>query len=100
MLCTGRCSLYKINHLVSGRVYIMNTYYKDQGLSLFPRTQEIFYTSYHGLIDNSYMQVTFYAGILVAVLFFVIILKTMLRLYRMECYLVHPKHINLFEKKL
>ena len=67
--------LYKINHLVSGRVYIMNTYYKDQGLSLFPRTQEIFYTSYHGLIDNSYMQVTFYAGILVAVLFFVIILK-------------------------
>lgn len=21
-------------------------------------------------------------------------------LYRMECYLVHPKHINLFEKKL
>ena len=40
----------------------MNTYYKDQGLSLFPRTQEIFYTSYHGLIDNSYMQVTFYAG--------------------------------------
>ena len=64
----------------------MNTYYKDQGLSLFPRTQEIFYTSYHGLIDNSYMHVTFYAGILVAVLFFVIILKTMLRLYRMECY--------------
>ena len=62
--------LYKINHLVSGRVYIMNTYYKDQGLSLFPRTQEIFYTSYHGLIDNSYMQVTFYAGILVAVLFY------------------------------
>lgn len=78
--------LYKINHLVSGRVYIMNTYYKDQGLSLFPRTQAVFYTSYHGLIDNSYMNVTFYAGILVAVLFFVIIFKTMIRLYRMECY--------------
>lgn len=78
--------LYKINHLVSGRVYIMNTYFKDQGLSLLPRTQEIFYTSYHGLIDNSYMHVTFYAGILVAALFFWLIMKTMFKLYRMECY--------------
>lgn len=78
--------LYKINHLVSGRVYIMNTYFKDQGLSLLPRTQEIFYTSYHGLIDNSYMHVTFYAGILVAALFFLLIMKTMFKLYRMECY--------------
>ena len=77
--------LYKINHLVSGRVYIMNTYFKDQGLSLLPRTQEIFYTSYHGLIDNSYMHVTFYAGILVAALFFLLIMKTMFKLYRMEC---------------
>ena len=78
--------LYKINHLVSGRVYIMNTYFKDQGLSLLPRTQEIFYTSYHGLIDNSYMHVTFYAGILVAAMFFLLIMKTMFKLYRMECY--------------
>lgn len=78
--------LYKINHLVSGRVYIMNTYFKDQGLSLLPRTQEIFYTSYHGLIDNSYMHVTFYGGILVAALFFWLIMKTMFKLYRMECY--------------
>lgn len=78
--------LYKINHLVSGRVYIMNTYFKDQGLSLLPRTQEIFYTSYHGLIDNSYMHVTFYAGILVAALFFWLIMKTMFKLYQMECY--------------
>ena len=78
--------LYKINHLVSGRVYIMNTYFKDQGLSLLPRTQEIFYTSYHGLIDNSYMHVTFYAGSLVAAMFFLLIMKTMFKLYRMECY--------------
>lgn len=78
--------LHRINHLVSGRVYIMNTYFQDQGLSLLPRTQEIFYTSYHGLIDNSYMFVTFYAGIIVALFFFFLIMRTLIHLYRMECY--------------
>lgn len=72
----------QINHLVSGRIYIMNTYFKDQGISLFPRTQEVFYTSYHGLIDNSYMFVFLYGGVLVALFFFWIICLTLYRLYR------------------
>ena len=72
----------QINHLVSGRIYIMNTYFKDQGISLFPRTQEVFYTSYHGLIDNSYMFVFLYGGVLVALFFFWLVCLTLYRLYR------------------
>lgn len=88
MVCyNGNSSvMHLINHLVSGRIYIMNTYYKDQGLSLFPRTQEIFYTSYHGLIDNSYTFVLLYGGVLIALLFLVIICKTLFVLAKKGCY--------------
>lgn len=75
-----------INHLVSGRINSMSSYYGDQGLSLLPRTQELFYASYHGLIDNAYMFVLIYCGAIVALFFFAGVCLTLLRLYRMGCY--------------
>ena len=60
-LCTmlfydgGNSVMRLLNHLVSGRIYIMSSYYKTQGVSLIPRAQELFYGQYYGLIDNTYM---------------------------------------------
>ena len=78
----GNPLLHLINHFVSGRIYIMNSYYIDQGIALFPRTQEIFYASYHGLIDNTSMFVLLYCGVFVALFFFVLVSWTLFRLYR------------------
>lgn len=75
-----------INHLVSGRIYIMNGYYIDQGISLVPRTQEFFYASYHGLIDNTYMFVLLYCGVVVALFFFGLVCLTLFRLYKLGYY--------------
>lgn len=75
-----------INHYVTGRIYIMNSYYRDQGLALYPRTQESFYASYYGLIDNSYMFVLLYCGWIVAIFFFALMCWTLLRLYKKRCY--------------
>lgn len=75
-----------LNHYVSGRIYIMNSYYNDQGLAWIPRNQEFFYANYYGLIDNTYMYVLLYCGRLVAMLFFVLMCWTMLRLYRQRHY--------------
>lgn len=91
-LCTmvlyngGNSFMALINHLVSGRIYIMNGYYIDQGISLIPRTQEFFYASYHGLIDNTYMFVFLYCGVIVALFFFALVCLTLLRLYRQGHY--------------
>ncbi len=91
-LCTlviynaGNPVLKLVNHLVSGRIYIMNGYYIDQGISLIPRTQEFFYASYHGLIDNTYMFVLLYCGVIVALFFFGLVCMTLVKLYKMGCY--------------
>lgn len=75
-----------INHYVTGRIYIMNGYYTNQGLALYPRPQEVFYANYFGLIDNSYMFVLVYCGWIVAIFFFVLMCLTLLRLYKKRCY--------------
>lgn len=75
-----------INHFVSGRINIMSSYYRDQGLSLIPRPQEFFYASYHGLIDNTYMFVLIYCGVVIALFFFWLVVKTLLRLYKLGYY--------------
>lgn len=75
-----------MNHYVTGRIYIMNSYYINQGLALFPRSQETFYANYFGLIDNSYMFVLLYCGWIVAILFFALMCWTLLRLYKKRCY--------------
>lgn len=75
-----------LNHYVSGRIYIMSSYYNDQGLALYPRTQESFYASYYGLIDNSYMFVLLYCGWIVALFFFAMVSWMLLRLYRQGYY--------------
>lgn len=75
-----------LNHLVTGRIYIMNGYYIDQGLSLLPRAQEVFYASYHGLIDNTYMFVLIYCGVIVAFFFLWLVQKSLWRLYKQGNY--------------
>lgn len=75
-----------INHYVTGRIYIMNSYYVNQGLALYPRPQEVFYANYFGLIDNSYMFVLVYCGWIVAIFFLVLMCLTLLRLYQKRCY--------------
>lgn len=75
-----------INHYVTGRIYIMNGYYVNQGLALYPRPQEVFYANYFGLIDNSYMFVLVYCGWIVAIFFFALMCLTLLRLYKRRCY--------------
>ena len=71
-----------LNHYVSGRIYIMSSYFRDQGLALYPRTQESFYASYYGLIDNSYMFVLLYCGWIVAIFFLALMCMTLFRLYK------------------
>ena len=87
-LCTmlfydgGNSVMRLLNHLVSGRIYIMSSYYKTQGVSLIPRAQELFYGQYYGLIDNTYMFVFLYCGAIVALFFLWCVTKTLFRLYR------------------
>lgn len=71
-----------LNHYVSGRIYIMSSYFNDQGLALYPRSQESFYASYYGLIDNSYMFVLLYCGWVVAIFFLVLMCMLLFRLYK------------------
>ena len=75
-----------IDRYVSGRVHIMGEYYQDQGLALLPRNQELFYASYHGLIDNSYMHILLYCGWIFALVFFAVIVLAMVKLYQAGCY--------------
>lgn len=75
-----------LNHFVSGRIYIMNSYYRNQGLALFPRNQELFYGNYFGLIDNTYMYVLLYCGWVLALLFLGLMCWAMFRLYRQRHY--------------
>ena len=60
----------------------MSSYFRDQGLALYPRTQESFYASYYGLIDNSYMFVLLYCGWIVAIFFLALMCMTLFRLYK------------------
>ena len=91
-LCTmvfydgGNSLMRLLNHFVSGRIYIMSSYYNTQGLSLLPRVQEIFYGQYYGLIDNTYMFVLLYCGIIVSLFFFWLVEKTLITLYRQRHY--------------
>lgn len=78
----GNSVMRLLNHFVSGRIYIMNGYYSELGLSLIPRTQEYFYGNYYGLIDNTYMFVLLYCGWIIALFFFYIVAKTLFRLYQ------------------
>lgn len=82
----GNSFMAMLNRYVSGRINIMSGYYRDQGLALFPRTQEFFYASYHGLIDNSYMFVLLYCGWIIALFSLALICKTLFRLYKQEHY--------------
>lgn len=75
-----------LNHFVSGRIYIMSSYFKTQGLALLPRAQEVFYGQYYGLIDNAYMFVLLYCGIFVALCFLWLVQKTLITLYRQGHY--------------
>lgn len=76
----------RMNHYVSGRIYIMNSYYKNQGLAFYPRNQEYFYANYFGLIDNTYMFVLLYCGWAVAIFFFILVCRTLYVLYRQKHY--------------
>lgn len=76
----------RMNKYVSGRIYIMNSYYKFQGLVLYPRNQEYFYANYFGLIDNTYMFVLLYCGWAVAIFFFILVCRTLYVLYKQKCY--------------
>lgn len=78
--------MHLLNHFVSGRIYIMNSYFHDQGLALYPRNQELFYASYYGLIDNCYMFLLLYGGWIFALIFLAVICTAMFRLYRKKCY--------------
>lgn len=82
----GNSFMKLMNHYVTGRIYIMNSYYVNQGLALYPRPQEAFYANYFGLIDNTYMFVLLYCGWIVAIFFFVLMCLTLLRLYKNRCY--------------
>ena len=87
-LCTmlfydgGNSVMRLLNHLVSGRIYIMSSYYKTQGVSLIPRAQELFYGQYYGLIDNTYMFVFLYCGAIVALFFPVVCDENAVSAYR------------------
>lgn len=78
--------MHLLNHFVSGRIYIMNSYLTDQGLSFFPRNQELFYASYYGLCDNCYMFMLLYGGWILAIVYLLVMCAAMFRLYTRGCY--------------
>lgn len=83
---SGSSLMSTLDRYTSGRVHITGNYYQDQGLALLPRNQELFYASYHGLIDNAYMYILLYCGWIFALAFFAAICVTLVRLWRRGCY--------------
>lgn len=71
-----------LNHLFSGRIDIMKTYYSTVGLSLFPRDISVFSFYSNRIIDNLYMSITITSGILSGILFVFLLTKLMFWLYK------------------
>lgn len=74
--------LFQINRIFNGRIEIMNNYHKAYGVTLFPKTAEIFWNMNYTTIDNFYMYLFISCGALVALAFVVIATKAQFKLYR------------------
>ena len=78
--------LFKINRIFNGRIEIMNNYHRAYGITLFPKTADIFWNMNYTTIDNFYMYLFISCGAIVALAFVVIATKAQLKLYREGCY--------------
>lgn len=74
--------LFKINRIFNGRIEIMNNYHKAYGVTLFPKTADIFWNMNYTTIDNFYMYLFISCGAIVALAFVVIATKAQFKLYR------------------
>lgn len=61
--------MFRINRMLSGRIEITNNYYKAYGMTLFPKTVNIFWDMNYTTIDNLYMYLFISCGALFAILF-------------------------------
>lgn len=77
---------FKINRIFNGRIEIMNNYYKEYGITLFPKTADIFWNMNYTTIDNFYMYLFISCGAVVALAFVIIATKAQLKLYREGAY--------------
>lgn len=74
--------MFKINRIFNGRIEITNNYYKAYGITLFPKTANIFWDMNYTTIDNFYMNLFISCGAVVALLFVYFATKAQLKLYR------------------
>lgn len=72
---------FKINRIFNGRIEIMNNYHKAYGISLFPKTADIFWNMNYTTVDNFYMYLFISCGAIVALLFVLFATKAQLKLY-------------------
>lgn len=61
--------MFRINRMLSGRIEITNNYYKAYGMTLFPKTVNIFWDMNYTTIDNLYMYLFISCGALFTILF-------------------------------
>lgn len=74
--------LFKINRIFNGRIEITNNYYKAYGITLFPKTADIFWNMNYTTMDNFYMYLFISCGVLVALGFVIIATRAQQKLYR------------------
>lgn len=74
--------MFKINRIFNGRIEISNNYYKAYGMTLFPKTVNIFWDMNYTTIDNFYMYLLISCGVIVGLSFVVIATRAQLKLYR------------------
>ena len=61
--------MFRINRMLSGRIEITNNYYKAYGMTLFPKTVNIFWDMNYTTIDNLYMYLFISCGAIFTILF-------------------------------
>lgn len=74
--------LFRINRIFNGRIEITNNYYKAYGITLFPKTADIFWNMNYTTMDNFYMYLFISCGVLVALGFVIIATRAQRKLYR------------------
>lgn len=74
--------LFQINRIFNGRIEITNNYYKAYGITLFPKTVNIFWDMNYTTMDNFYMYLFISCGAIVALGFVVMATRAQFKLYR------------------
>lgn len=75
-------TMFKINRMFNGRIEISNNYYKNVGISLFPKDAQIFWDNNYTTMDNLYVYLFISCGLIVSCLYIYFATRSQLALWR------------------